>query len=313
MKKILIAIPTKNHSEYIKYYFSKILDDAKKYNIDIAIYDSSDDELTRQLVEERNKQGYDNIFYYKYESDELVENKCMDIYCSQADYEYIWLCGDGLVLNLKKDVELINNQIIKKKDIIVFGHDTRYVKEYKEYSNSVEFCKECFAPATWYGAVILKNGLINKSMFEKCIKKYKEHAIQGAYFELFKNGHVNAVYLVHDFFDANPCKKTSTAFDEGRTIYAFSKLFNQTIWNLPECYDSIKKNLEKSIAYTTGLYKLSHLWFIRACNNLNIKIVFKYMKYIIKSSDTNILYFVLVALCPIKIANMIAVIENDIW
>ena len=52
---------------------------------------------------------------------------------------------------------------------------------------------------------------------------------------------------------------------------------------------------------------------MRACNNLNIKIVFKYMKYIIRSSDTNILYFILVAICPIKIANMIAVIENDNW
>lgn len=314
MNKILIAIPTKNHEKHIMYYFSKVLDDAQKYNIDIAVYDSSDNDLTQKLVQDRQALGYDNLFYNKYDKDISLELKCKEIFTkTPLCYDYIWLCGDGVVLNLKKNIGLVRREVQKKKDIIVFGNDKRYVDKYREYNNSLEFCKECFGPATWFGAVIIKNGKMGDSFFSMCIEKYHEQAIPGAYFEVFKEGQVNATYFAQDFFDANPYKETSVASHEGRTIYAFARLFYETIWQLPSYYNPIKKNLEKALAYTTGLYKIRHLWALRVNRNLSGKIVTQNLKYLYKSADTNIIIICLIAVCPIKLAEVISLIEDDIW
>ena len=49
-RKLMIGIPTKNHSKYIQYYLSRVLPAAKEEYIDSWIYDSSEDDLTKKVV-----------------------------------------------------------------------------------------------------------------------------------------------------------------------------------------------------------------------------------------------------------------------
>ena len=56
-KRLLIGIPTKEHPKYIQYYLSSALQDAKKYNIDIGIYDSSSTDETKKIVEKKQGGG----------------------------------------------------------------------------------------------------------------------------------------------------------------------------------------------------------------------------------------------------------------
>ncbi len=61
-KQLLIGIPTKGHPKYIQYYLSSILPDAKKYNIDVGIYDSSSTDDTQKIVEKSKGGGIRTCF-----------------------------------------------------------------------------------------------------------------------------------------------------------------------------------------------------------------------------------------------------------
>lgn len=270
--ELLIAIPTKDHPRHIMYYLSKVLDKALMFQVDILILDGSEDDVTEQIVKNRIKEGYKNLFYKKYDKSIVLEERLMDAYVDTG-YKYVWLCGDGVVLNLMEDIKIIENEIEKRRQIIVFGQYKIQDKEYVEFTNSIDFCKDCFAQNTYFGSVILQADLVSKDLFEYCIKKYTEHAIPALYYELFKNGEISAVYIYQQlFFDANPYKKKSIAMKEGRTIYAFAHLFHDTIQKLPNNYNGIKKEMNR---WQKGMYEWGHLWAMRVNGNFNLKIYWR--------------------------------------
>lgn len=307
--ELLIAVPTKNHPRHIMYYLSKTLDDALENNIDICIFDASENDETETIIKNKIKQGYSNLFYKKYAMDALLEDRCEDIYVDTG-YKYIWLCGDGVVINIRKDIAIVSDEIKRGRDIILFGQDKKYVKTYKEYTDAVEFCKECFTATTLFGGVILRGDLVTKELFEDCKKKYLEQAVPGIYYEIFKNRKISAAYVVHNFYDYNPYKKANIAMSEGRVIYAFAQLFTETIWKMPEKYNSVKKELEKSLGHTTGLYDWGNLCAMRADGNLNLKIYMKYRKFLKIASDTKPMLYWMASICPITLAKRIALIEG---
>lgn len=63
--QLLIAVPTKDHPQYIAYYLSEVMPDAKRYHVDVCIYDSSAGNATKDIVEEKVSQGYGNLSYRK--------------------------------------------------------------------------------------------------------------------------------------------------------------------------------------------------------------------------------------------------------
>lgn len=309
-RELLIAVPTANHPKLVMFYLAKTLDSALKYNIDICIYDASSDDKTEKIVQKRISQGYHNLSYKKYPENTLLEDRCEDIYVNSG-YDYVWLCGDGCVLNIDKNVNIIQDEIRKKKDIICLGNDTVYVDEYKEYTDSVEFCKECFTPATYFGGVILNGKLISKELFDYCKRRYLEQAVPAIYYELFKDGKISATYIRQNFSEISVYKKHSVAKKEGRNIYAFAQLFTETIWKLPDIYNPIKKELEKALGHTTGLYSWCNLWLMRIEGNLNLKIYLKHRKYLKIASDTKPWIYILISLCPVRVAKKIALYEGN--
>ncbi|MCI8315040.1 MAG: hypothetical protein HFH74_08405 [Lachnospiraceae bacterium] len=308
--ELLIAIPTLNHPKLVMFYLSKTLDDALKYGIDICVFDASSDNKTEQIVQRRILEGYQNLYYKKYPENTLLEERCEDIYL-HSKYKYVWLCGDGCVLNIRKSIDIVQQEINKNKDIICLGNDTIYVDGYKEYTSSVEFCKECFTATTYFGGVILNTKLLTKELFDYCKKRYLEQAVPAIYYELFQSGKVKATYIRQNFSEISVYKKHSVAKKSGRDIYAFAQLFTETIWKLPTIYNPIKKDLEKALGHTTGLYQWSNLWLMRVEGNLNWKIFLKYRKYLKIASDTKSWMYILICICPVKIAKKIALYEGN--
>lgn len=304
-RELLIAVPTTNHPKLIMFYLAKTLDAALKYNIDICIYDASSNDETEKIVQRRISQGYHNLMYKKYSENALLEDRCEDIYVNSG-YDYVWLCGDGCILNIDKNIDIVRKEIDKKKDLICFDSVTTYVNGYKEYTNSVEFCKDCFTPSTYFGGVILKGSLVSKDLFDYCKKRYLEHAVPAVYYELFKNGNISATYIRQNFCEASVYKKQSVAKKQKRDIYAFAQLFTKTIRKLPDIYNPVKKDLEKALGHTTGLYGWSNLWLMRAEGNFNLKIYVQNRKYLKIASDTKQWVYILVLLCPAKAARRIA-------
>ncbi len=307
--EMLIAVPTKNHPKHIMYYLSKVVEDALLFNIDILIMDASDDDSTEKIVQNRIKRGCTNLLYKRYKGATL-EERLLDAYVDTG-YKYVWLCGDGVVINLRKDIKIVEDEIRKRKQIIVFGQYKIQGREYKEYTNSIDFCKDCFAQCTYFGSVILQADLVTRDLFEYCQKRYLEHAVPAIYYELFKDGRIRATYIYQLlFFDASPYKKSSIAMKEGRTIYAFAHLFHETILKLPKSYNGIKKGLNR---WQKGMYDWGHLWAMRANGNLNLKIFIRERRYLRLSSDKKGIIYLLIVLCPHKLAENIALIEDKIW
>lgn len=113
-RELLIAVPTTNHPKLIMFYLAKTLDAALKYNIDICIYDASSNDETEKIVQRRISQGYHNLMYKKYSENALLEDRCEDIYVNYG-YDYVWLCGDGCILNIDKNIDIVRKEIDKKR------------------------------------------------------------------------------------------------------------------------------------------------------------------------------------------------------
>lgn len=118
--QLLIGIPTKDHPKYIAYYLSEIMPDAKRYHVDVRIYDSSADYATKDIVEEKISQGYENLSYQKMPEELNFWEKVKGIYVGSG-YEYVWLCGDGVIVMLDKYIDIIEREMEKKRNIIVFS------------------------------------------------------------------------------------------------------------------------------------------------------------------------------------------------
>ncbi len=310
--ELLIAVPTLNHPKLVMFYLANILDVASEHNIDICIYDASSDDRTEQIVQKRVLQGYSNLFYKRYPENTLLEDRCGDIYVNSG-HKYVWLCGDGCVLNLRKSIDIIQNEIAKNKDIICLDSEVARGVEYKEYTDAVKFCRECFAATTYFGGVILNTELVSKELFDYCKKRYLEHAVPAVYYELFKSGKISATYVRQNFSEKSVYKKIRVSQKGGRDIYAYAQLFTETIRKLPDIYGPIKKDLEKVLGKVTGMYSWPYLWVMRVDGNLNLKTYFKYRKYLRIASDTKDWMFILVSICPVWAAEKITLCEGNFW
>lgn len=312
-KELMIGIPTKDHPKYIQYYMARVLEAAKKYNIDIHIYDSSSNDETKNIVFERQRQGYNNVFYHKYGEDIKIEDKLEYIF-ADSGYEYVWLCGDGVVINIEKDIAIVEREIVNNRDLIVFGKPLiNGGKRYVEYDNPVELLGECFAPITYYGASIVRGDIFKKDQWKHYKERYLEQVQPACFFEYFAKNPMNAVYIAHDFFEANPYKKMSDWMKKGRTFEAFAYLMERTVEQLPEIYNKEKKKAKKSIDEYTGVFGISHLWALRTNGNLSFRIAVKYRKCVKKVTLTRFTTVLLIAICPKRVADTIAVILGNVW
>lgn len=311
-KQLMIGIPTKDHPQYISYYLSRVLPWAEKYHIDIHIYDSSVKDETQNIVKQRIKQGNKNLYYSRFQENILIEDKLEYIFV-ESGYEYVWLCGDGVVLSLERDIDIVQKEIALQRDLIVFGNMLENGKNYKEYDDPILLMEECFAPITYYGGSIVKGSLFNKQQWNYYKKRYLEQVQPACFFEIFSKRPFKAVYIVHNFYESNPYKKMSDWMKKGRTFEAFAGLMDRTIELLPSDYDSVKGIAKKSIDKYTKVFAVSHLWTLRMNGNLNIKIALRYRRQIKNVSYTKYWIIFFISVCPKKLAGYIAVILGDIW
>lgn len=97
--QLAYCIVTHNHPEVIKDVLNKIVNIYKKYNIDIYIYDSSENEETYQIVKGFNKEGYEDVYHIKIDINKIttVSMKLLLLfqgYGLKKKYKYIWPIKD---------------------------------------------------------------------------------------------------------------------------------------------------------------------------------------------------------------------------
>ena len=175
MNKLAVSIPTYNNPDILKETLDREAYMLKENNVLIYIFDSSTNDFTQNLVMSYiNDKNLKNIFYNRSDSLNLDHKTYHAVILSNV--EYVWLCGDSIIIN-QKSLEMVLNLLDKNFDIIVLNDRDREKIGLKEYNNSLEFFKECCWCCTFYGSTIHR-----ASIFIDLDKDYLFNKYQGSFF-----------------------------------------------------------------------------------------------------------------------------------
>ena len=95
------VIPTCNRKKAVEYLLSVAAPCYRELGIDIIIFDSSNSDETKNIVERYKNYGYYNVLYERYQGEFdgfSLDEKVIEAYKKFSDeYKYIWLSRDGLI------------------------------------------------------------------------------------------------------------------------------------------------------------------------------------------------------------------------
>ena len=98
MTKLLIVIPTKGRHEMVCEVLKYEIPYYKKYHVDLCYYDSSEDELTKNVICDAENQYRVRIQYKLMDASLCLDYKIVEIFkdLETMDYDYYWLVNDSI-------------------------------------------------------------------------------------------------------------------------------------------------------------------------------------------------------------------------
>ena len=304
---LTIVVPTFNHPDYIEYYLSKA-DYLDKFNIRLEICDSSTNDDTEKVVE-TYKQTYENLHYRRY-NDINVDLKTF-LCLNSCQTKYVFLCGDGVILNAESVYEKILSYMEQDYDVIEFyddinkkhiGYYKKLSKQHKNseivYDNLKSHMLDNYWHMPYYGGTIIKSEVFKR------INQDDIQALIGTGFIYpymicsYADMDAKTVVLGGDYLIENIRKKAAMWLNNGMAIKIWAKQFPEVIYMLPDRFNDIKKELavnsEKRLQFVT----IKGLCSLRASNNYGLKIYKEYKKELIAYSPVNKFGLVTIALIP---------------
>ena len=121
--RLCICMPTCNRSECIDRVLKEELEILKKTDIDICIYDSSDNDDTERLVSDYQHRGYQNLFYRQVDHAIHPNRKAYGIFkeAEQMGHDYVWLIHDHTYCNDEKGLLNIMEALSKGYDFYLLN------------------------------------------------------------------------------------------------------------------------------------------------------------------------------------------------
>lgn len=306
-KKMMIGIPTKDHPDYIRFYLSEILPEAEKEKIDVWIYDSSSDDATQEIVGKKAKR-YANLFYKRLPKNIPYWKKLRYIFV-ESGYDYVWLCGDGIVICLDRCMDIIREEISKNRDLIVFDNAGR--ARDIEMHDIVSLAENCLETMGVYGHYIIRGNLFTVEEWEYFERKYPDWMHIGPCFEKLATEKINAVCVKCNFYKPNYYKKNATWVTGGR-VFDVMENWIKAIKSLPDLYNPMKQMfIDRYIShYTTTDF----LWLWRMDGNLDYSIALRHIRLVYGLGYRGKKYcciVVFISLCPKIIADLLCTIYGS--
>lgn len=177
---IAFCIVTKNHTDILLKCLVQYIEEMASRNIDIYIYDSSDDTKTMSLVLAWNANGFENIYWVDCRFTVSGNEKVPLIYSGfglQKTYDYVWLSKDRIVLT-GSFLDRILKAAQNAPDVIMTGNEDdsffynvpRFADEYR---NPREFFRDFGATTTsWESVIVRTDTMLNGMDWDKYTKDY---------------------------------------------------------------------------------------------------------------------------------------------
>lgn len=306
MKDLCVIIPTYNRADSIEYYLQTQLKNFSNNDIDVWIYDSSDNELTKKCVENYQQKGYTNLFYkfYSINDDEYgVWKTYYGLLECAKEYKFVWLSGDTTIIQINNIANQVKSCMEERYDIIHI-YRSKDVHNSQAYSDCCEIFRLFWWSMTHWCSTILSSGILMamRRNMEYNLKQKDSFFTITSLFEFMAFHEVRFYYIKDSLFTVSPFRLKSTAHLKTGILQSWAKGQSESIDALPEIYDKYKSITKKSIDRNIYLFSFGGVIYLRADGNITMEKVREYKKYIKMVTKTPLLWFYLWALIPRGIA-----------
>lgn len=266
MKKLAIAVPTYNRSEDIDFFIDQLSFVFGYDDVELLIYDSSENGKTEQVVQKYVRDDVRNLLYFRYPPDMPSNEKFFRIYRDLYNkYDYIWMIHDHTVFTSEAFAFIYNKLELLPDFVYLKIHTPPTVTEcgILEEDNLDEFLLN----NAWFlgkiGAAIIRTGSFFKDIdwnyyFHKYLcKKRINFSHVGLFFERLAgldNAKVCTFIFPRECFNDTHKFKT-LAWDRDR-IRISTQGWGEVITALPDLYTNKEEVLKTADRYIITRYIL---------------------------------------------------------
>lgn len=258
MANIALCIPTYQRHECVYEFLHEYSSYYQRYGMDIYYYDSSPDDMTRNIVGTfiENVSG---IYYIRMPVEMHSNEKVYKIfqqYGLEKDYDFIWICNDAIRFSEQAISDIIS-KIDKIYDIVeVDPVDIEHLGV-RIYEDPNLYLRDCAWKLTLYGAAILNTHTILKNVewhkYEKkyLIKKIINFSHVSLYFNrIVEMEHFRALHIPVDSKDFKSSMYKKQPGWHRDIFFIFCESWVNTIEKLPKSYTDKEEAIYKHGIYT---------------------------------------------------------------
>lgn len=308
---LCILIPTCNRSKAINFYLEKRLGIFAECGFDMIIYDSSKDDLTRNVAEKYIQKGYSCLKYVHYEDpagDFYGNRKTENALCACAkEYEYVWLCGDHAVLCLEDYKDELFRLLEGGYDVIHIYPNKMGIESTRDMDYKV-FFEQFFWSMTHWCSFVLSKRLIHAMdrWMTEYLKLNVTTLVVLSVFAALAKGNFKIAYINHVAFRHSPYRELGTAIEHKDMLRGFAEMIDVGVSNLPDEYDGLKSTAKKGFTQNTGTFSRKGAIELRAGGSLTLKKLSQYKNHVRQVTDVPISWFYLWCLVPEYFARKIS-------
>ena len=307
-KRLGLCLLTYNRPNVVRVFIEKEIDILNAADVDLIIYDSSEADETKKIIDLYSTKGYSNLYYEKTDSSISSNVKFFNVAADiSSKYEYVWCSHDHTVFN-GGAVEYILECLKEKPDFIYLR------KQCSDYKCVIENNLSEFAmKAAWqlgrFGAAIIRNNTFLKKvdwtkMSEKYLTDKRLNFSQiGLYLEqlsLMDNPHIMTLEFPREaFYDLFRFQKASW---DSETIRICLESWGEVISALPNVYSDKNILLQTIDKYFLSKNKIIEL---KKMKQYNLVAYFKYSKWIQLIVPEMKMDFLMIAVLPCKLLQVI--------
>lgn len=304
MKKLAMSIMTYNRAKHIGEDLAAIAQPTKEQGIDIFIFDGSTNERTKRIVERYIEKGYEHIHYTHYFSTNKQLSSIERImYAFQIpDVEYIWFCGDKFTIKPEYYSEILS-YIDKSYDIItIYGF---ILKGSREFSRVSEYAEYAMVPLTLWGANIIKKNLVASYNIKEEMKNTPAFGITSLYMQaIAKCEHFKGVVLDFGKKVQIESRYKTPSGSRKRMWSTWVIDWYQFIERLPAAYEDVRERLYNKLDLQMKFFSLQDLLCQRSEGQYDLKMCWKYRKYVKKVIVMPYSFVLGISMLPRKVAKV---------